>query len=289
MSVSQIYLRLLIVGFVWGSAFNFIKIVLTGVGPITLVAGRTAMGAAAVLLFLLAARKASLLKLPWSDLKNTIILGIINTALPFMLITWGQKTVPSGIASVMNSMTPVFTVIFAVIFLKESLPPRRIFGIILGFVGIILLTHISSVGFSEERILPYFAIVLAAVCYGGSAIFAKKFLNEVDVFAITFYNLAVAAVITFAAAMLFEKPFDPAMSLGIYGAWVYLAFFSSFIGFTLYYSVLKDSGPVTASTVTYLVPMFALLIGLLFLEETLTGYDIAGMVCILAGVVAARK
>lgn len=280
-------LRLLLLALMWGSSFLWIKIALRGLGPVQLTQGRLVLGAA----FLLLLCAVSRLRLPsgratWGHL---LVLSLVANAVPFALFSYGVQTVDSGLAGVLNATTPLWTAMVALLARQERRPgPVRIAGLALGFAGTLLILapwHGSGGSLGGASLC-----LLAAVCYGIAFVYNSRFLVNRGFNPIT---LAAAQIGAAAGWSLLATPLtgvapmhlDATVTVAI----VVLGLLGTGYAFVLVNRLLMDEGPTSTSTVTYLLPIIAVLLGAMVLGESLSPRVLVGMVIVLAGVMLAQR
>jgi drug/metabolite transporter (DMT)-like permease len=271
----------------WGSSFLWIKIALDGLGPVQITQGRLLLGAA-FLLLLCALRR---LRLPagralWGHL---LVLSLLGNAVPFALFGYGEQTVDSGLAGVLNSTTPLWTALAALVVRQERRPgPRRVAGLALGFAGtVVILAPWHSAGGSLRGALLCLA---AAVCYGVTLVYSSRFVVNRGVHPLA---LAAAQITTAAGWALLATPVAgraPAhLTPGVAAAVAVLGLLGTGYAFVLVIRLLMDEGPTSTATVTYLLPVVAVLLGALTLGERPGPRVLAGMLVVLAGVMLTQR
>jgi drug/metabolite transporter (DMT)-like permease len=274
----------LLLGSIWGSSFLWIKIALDEVGPFTLVAYRLLFGVLGMLLVLLVLRptfpKARRI---WAMLA---LMGLTNTALPFVLISWGEISIDSGVASILNSTTPLFTLVIAHFFLSdERMTVPRALGLLLGFAGIVLLfsRDVGLEGF-QSGLLGQAAVLMAAISYAGSSVFARRAFREVPLLVQAAIPLFTADLLIWVGALTFESPIDvPGMPI----TWIALAWLGvlgSCIAYLLYFYLIKNEGSTRSTLVTYMFPVIGVALGVLFLGERLDVRLVVGALMVVAGI-----
>ena len=273
---------LLLLAAIWGSSFMFIKIAVDELAPTTTMALRLVF-AAIPLIGLLVLRHGW--SKAWRDMgkitKPAIVLGAINTALPFTLIAWGETHVDSGIAAIANATVPIFVAILAIWFRPdEKSTGLRAVGILLGIVGVAILAGVGPEG-GWWGVAGTMAVVAASFAYAIGTMYTQSILVETE-------NLVLAAAsIMWGAILLF--PFGVAQAPGQLPSWeviasiAALALLGTFIGQLLYFRLVYDHGSARAALVVYLLPVTALFYGAFFLDEPITVQAIIGLVLILIG------
>lgn len=271
-------------GLIWGSSFLWIKVALDNVGPFTLVAWRLLIGVAG-LAVVVAVRR------PGFPRERRVygmlaLLGLTNTALPFLLITWGQQTIDSAVASILNGTVPLFAMVFAHFALKDDRMTRaRVAGLFLGFVGVVvLMSGDLGPGTLASGGLGQLAVLLAAMLYAFSSVFARKNLHGLPREVQAFVPLIVADVIIWTGAIAIEAPgLVPTTGLTWF-ALVWLGLLGSCVAYLLLFTLLHRVGPTRATMVTYVFPVVGLALGIIFLDESLTLRLIVGTVLIVGGI-----
>ncbi|MDB5070463.1 MAG: permease protein [Candidatus Eremiobacteraeota bacterium] len=277
---------LVLLSVVWGGAFFFYKVLDdAGLPPFTIVLGRVGVAALA-LLPVVALSSRALPRSPqvWGAL---FVLGAFNNVIPFALIIFGEKHIDSGLASVFNATTPIFTALIAQFATRdEKLTQGRVAGIVLGLIGVVLLMGPSVLrGFSFTSVAQL-ACVGAAVVYGFGAVYARRFAAlGLDPLVLSTGQLCASALIALPLALGLEHPWGALRSLDAWTwlAWLGLALPSTALAFVLYFRILATAGATNAASVTFLVPVSAVLLGTLVLHERLAPSTIAGMLVIFLG------
>ena len=276
-------IMLLTLAFLWGSSFLFIEIALDELEPTALMALRLFFGAAALIPILLAQRGAPTAVADLRTAGRSLwILGVVNAAVPFTLIAWGQQYIDSGIAAIANASLPIFVVLLAIRFRpSERVTGFRLAGIVAGLVGVAVLTGAEfDAGWSA--VVGTLAVVSASFLYATGALYAQSRVEHVDPMV-----LATGSAIT---GMLVLLPLALAQAPSTFPSWEALAsvavlgFGGMAAGQLLYYVVIDRYGSTRASLVTYLLPVIALVLGALLLDEPVEVTALIGLVLILSGV-----
>jgi drug/metabolite transporter (DMT)-like permease len=278
------WLILGVLALIWGGAFFFIGVAVRHVQPLTYVWLRLTIAAAGMWGFV--AFKGEKLGLPRTAWGSIILLSILNNALPFTLFGWGQTHIASGLASILNATTPIWGVVVAHFLTHdERMSPRKIAGVLLGFGGVAtmigpaLLSNIGTSGLAE------LACVTAALSYALAAVWARRFRRQgISPLSVTTGQLTAGALIMLPLSMIVDKPwkhaFPPATA---WAAITALALLCTAFGYVLYFRLIATSGATNALLVTLLVPPVAILLGGLFLGETLAPQDFIGLGLIALG------
>jgi drug/metabolite transporter (DMT)-like permease len=262
----------------WGGSFFFNGLVLKELPPLTVVFLRVAI-AAMILLPLLFVYGIRLPK-GLSGWKPFFAIGFLNNVLPFSLIVIGQTYIPSGLASILNATTPLFTVVVIAIAGEEKLHLRRIAGVVAGLIGVIIL-HGDGFGFETGQTIGILLCLAAAFSYGLSALLARKVLsNSPPLGTATFQMLASAAMMTVVAGLV-ERPWQlPMPDAATWLAVIGLAALSTALAYIVFFQILRRSGATNVMLVTLLIPVTAILLGYLVLGESISSREIIGALVI---------
>ena len=271
----------------WGGSFFFNEITLVDFSPLTVVWLRVTI-AAACLWLLVYARKLTIPKTGtfwWSIL----LMGLVNNAMPFSLIVWGQQEISSGLASILNATMPLFTVLVAGALLSdERIGLLKFIGVLIGLGGVAVMIgpqYLSGLG---ESVVAQLAVLGAALCYAISTVFGRRF-REMPVSPVVTATLQVSmASLWLLPVCLLGGNFDELSSANSH-SWMAVAalgVFCTALAYVGYFSLLSSSGATNLSLVTFLVPISAILLGWLFLDEQLKAIHYFGMLCIFTGLAA---
>jgi drug/metabolite transporter (DMT)-like permease len=220
---------------------------------------------------------------------SILLLALLNNALPFALFGWSQTHNASGLASILNATTPIWGVVVAhFLTIDERMSPRKLAGVLLGFGGVATMigpTLLSDIGSSA---LAELACVAASLSYALAAVWARRFRRlGLSPMSVTTGQLTAGALMMFPLAMLVDQPWArPLPPLGAWGAIAALALFCTALGYVLYFRLIETSGATNALLVTLLVPPVAIMLGALFLSETLAPQDFIGLGLIALGLAA---
>ena len=229
-------------------------------------------------------------KAPWPhDLKTWLkfaILGPINLAIPIFLISWGERTIDSAVASILNATVPLFTIIIAHFWLTDDkITFQKALGLLVGFGGVVVLLSRDLASRSDSSALGQGAVILGAVFYAVGTVFARQFTQHVIGPARGAAPLITATLFIWIVAPIFEKPFKfPALPITWIAA-LWLGILGSAVAWIMFYYLLHAIGPTRASLVTYLFPIGGVFFGMFFLHEQLTGQLLTGAILIIASVV----
>ncbi len=273
-------------GIIWSSSFLWIKIAIEEMGPMTLVAYRVLFG----LLFGIAVILIQREKMPrtlkaWTPL---LVLGLTNVAIPFFLISWGEKTIDSGVASILDATVPLFTIVVAHFLLHDDkMTVQKVVGLLIGFAGVVVLMS-KDIGASTGSILGQGAVILASAFYAGSSIYARKFTEDTPGIFRSMGPLISATAVMWLASFFFEAPVHVPDQPIIWIALLWLGILGSGAAFVMLFYLIHEIGPTRTTMVTYLFPLGGVTLGVIFLHETLTWEIVVGAVLILASLVVAN-
>jgi len=209
------------------------------------------------------------------------VVGLVNSALPFVMICFAEQTISASTAGILNATSPFFGAIAAAIWLGDSLTARKIGGMALGLAGVALLVGLQPEPLTLTTVLAVAACLAAALCYGLGGVYAKKQMQDVPSFALACGSQLSAAIVLTPVLPFVSVP-GPVTSWIVFNV-VALAVASTAIAYLIYFRLIADIGPSRALTVTFLIPLFGVLWGYLFLGEAITANMLAGGVLIVAG------
>jgi drug/metabolite transporter (DMT)-like permease len=276
----------ILLGAIWSSSFLWIKIAVQEVSPITLVAFRVLFG----LLFSIVVILIQRTKIP-RDFKSWVpflILGISNVAIPFFLISWGEQAIDSGIAAILDSTVPLFTIIIAHYLLHDDkMTWPKVIGLLMGFGGVVVLMS-KDVGSSIGPILGQIAVVVACMFYAGSSVYARKSTEEASGLIRGAGPLVSSTAVMWVAALTIEQPLKIPQLPITWIALLWLGILGSGFAFILNYYLIHEIGPTRTTMVTYIFPLGGVILGVLFLHEQITWQVIAGAVLIVSSLAVAN-
>ncbi|MGB3536359.1 MAG: DMT family transporter [Microcoleaceae cyanobacterium] len=273
----------LLLAALWGASFLFMRISAPVFGPVWLIEIRVLLAGLSLLPILI---KLDLFKQMRRHWKPLFIVGCINSAIPFSLYAFASLYLPAGFTAILNATTPLFGVIIALFWLKEKLTIYRIIGLILGFSGVIWLVGWQSTEGNLMILTAIFAGILAALMYAIAAPFVKVKLSGVPALVITTGSL-LGGAICLLPFLPFTLPQNP-MTFKAIIAVISLALFSTSLAYIIFYRLIHKVGSTRALTVAYLVPIFAMIWGAVFLQEAITISMILSCGLILAGTAIAN-
>jgi drug/metabolite transporter (DMT)-like permease len=264
----------------WGGSFLFIRVAVPALGPFLLVELRVGLAAAALLLYALAAGSMPKIRGRW---RSFLVLGFLNAAVPFSLISAAETHLTASLAAILNSTTVMFTAIVAAVWMGDALTARKAIGIVLGIVGVSVLVGWDPLPLNGFVLLAVAAMLLASLSYALGATYAKQSFSGIPPVGMALGQLggAVALLLPLAVVSLPER----APSIVVIFSMLGLAFLSTAVAYLIYFRLIENVGPTSTVTVTLLVPVFGLLFGVLLLEEPFGPGTLAGLGIILTSVV----
>ena len=278
---NKYWVLITILGAVWGSAFMFIKIATPELGPIALVNIRLAVAGLIFIPFLL---QQKYLKHFRSNLKNILVLSVINTALPFSLFAYASLESSSNMLSILNGTTAIMAVVISTIWLKIRLNFFQIMGVFIGLFGIVVLANPDNVYISMKATI---FCLSAAFCYALSANYIQKFAYKTNTIVLIGWSLVIASLLLLPITF-FNLPSQFPSNNVIFSI-LWLGVISTGVAFLGYVRLIEKVGAVKTATVAYFIPVFGVIWGYVFLGEPITSQILIGMILILIGIVFTNK
>lgn len=273
---------LVLLALMWGSSFLFVKVAVEEVPPFTLVAGR--LLAALVLL-------AAIMKVAgyhWPRTRElwitVIILGVTNSAFPFIMLSWGQQHIESSLAGIINASVPISTVTLAHFWIHERLTMDRITGIVVGFLGVVLLIGGDLGDVAQSSVLGQLAVLAGVQGFAFRNVFSRRHLDKAEPIVYASGQVLVAACLVTPLALAVDQPIEITVSLEAALAWAALGVLTSVVTPLLFFWVIRRITATEASMVGYLVPIAAVVLGTLVLDERLGAIHFVGLVAVMIGV-----
>ncbi len=270
--------RLLLLAGLWGGSFAFMRVAVPAFGPLWLAFSRVALAFVALLALALARRAVPPFFAHWRDYA---VVGAANSALPFALFCFAEQYIGASTAAILNATSPFFAAAVAALWLKEALTLRKLGGMALGLAGVATVVGWQSRALAGTTLAATLACLGAALCYGVASVYVKRRMTGVPSFAVALYSQLAAAVLLGLAL-----PFAPAPGaltpLAIGNA-LALALASTALAYLLYFRLIATIGPARALTVTFLIPLFGVLWGVVFLGESIGLQTLFGCALIIAG------
>ena len=287
-SQTSVAVQFALTGIIWGSSFLFMKVALTGLAPGQVAWGRLVLGALTLGAFMLL-RRESLPRRPiiWLHLA---VVGVVFCVLPFLLFSWAQQHVTSGLASIYNATTPIMTAVMAwAVFRVESLKPVQITGIVLGILGVLVIVGPWQGLDLDQSLVAQFAILGATACYGVGLAYMRRFLANSGIsplsFAFTYIALA-ATVMLVLTPVIAVGPVE--WSPWVIASMLMLGCLGTGVAYIWNQNALRAWGPTRASTVTYITPVVGVVLGMVVLGEPLAWNEPVGALIVFLGILLAQ-
>lgn len=283
---TKVWGMLILLSILWGGSFFFVGVAVYDLPPLTIVTLRVGIAAFTLwgIALMLGLRTPKSIKV-WGAFLG---MGLLNNVIPFVLIVWGQTQIASGLASILNAATPIFTIVVAGILLPDERPtPLKLVGVALGFVGVAVMIGVPTLG-RDSNLLAQLAIVGAAISYAFAGVYGRRFkslgANPVITAAgqVTASTLILLPISLFVDGTIDVSEVQTSTWIAILG----LAVASTAIAYVLYFEILELAGATNVLLVTLLVPVSAVLLGWLFLNESLELIHVLGMALIALGLSA---
>ena len=272
------YARLFTLAAIWGGSFIFMRVLAPVLGPVSTAGLRVLIGGGVLLGWFRLRRFNPHWREHW---RHYAIIGAVNSAVPFSLYAFAALHVPAGYSAILNSSAPLFGAVFAAWWLEEPLHATKVAGLALGCAGVALVAWRGAGEFTPAVGWSVAACLTAAACYGLAGIYIRKFARQAPAAGIAGCSQVCAALLLLPGLALVPGPVlvTPAFVVSLLG----LGVACSGIAYLLYYRLMADLGPTRTLTVTFLLPVFGVIWGVLFLGEQITATTLAGGALILAG------
>lgn len=270
-------LRLILLAAIWGGSFLFMRIAAPVLGAAVLIEYRVLFAAlflAAIGVFL---KKTLDLKQHW---KHYFILGLFNSALPFLMFAFAARTLSASVLAVLNATTPLWGTLIAAVWSRTMVSGKVLLGLALGTIGVALLVGFDHVSSKPGAGIAIAAVLFASFNYGIASNYAKQ-AKAVEPFANAHGSMWASALLVLPVVPFFPAPGEP--TVGIMGAVIALGVLCSGVAYLIYFRLIQDVGPSSALTVTFLSPLFGILWGVMFLGETVGWYTFAGAAIVITG------
>ena len=275
---------LVLLSVLWGGSFFFVELALEEMPTLTVVFARVSLAALALHLYLLLrGQRIPLDPELWAAF---FVMGLINNFIPFTLIVWGQVYIEGGLASILNATTPIFAVLLAHLLTKdERLTLHKLVGVVLGFLGVIVLIGPEALRGLGTNLLAQLAVIGAGLSYALAGIYGRRFKNVPSSFTAA-GMLTCSAVILLPLSLIADEPWNLSVGMLSLSAVIALAVLSTAAAYLIYFYILSEAGATNVLLVTLLIPISAILLGVLFLNERLSLTAYVGMAFILTGLLA---
>jgi drug/metabolite transporter (DMT)-like permease len=275
---------LILLSLLWGSSFIFNNVAVSELPTLTVVVSRVVLAS----IILLAVTRMLGISIPaeWRVWRGLFILGLINGALPFSLIVWGQSHISAGLASILNATTPLFGVVIAHYFTgDEKLTAGRLAGVMTGFAGVAVMIGADALQALGVNVFAQLSVLTGALCYAVGTIYARRFRGlGLSPMATAAGQVVATSLLLVPVMLIVDQPWTlPAPSMQTVLALIGVAVLSTALAHIIYFRILSTAGATNLMLVTFLIPVSAIILAILLLGETLQPKQIAGMLMIGAG------
>jgi drug/metabolite transporter (DMT)-like permease len=278
------WLLFLLLGFLWGSSYLFIKIgVDAGLRPFTLVTLRLLIGFLLLAVVVAAARQ----QLPRSRRMygHLAVMGVSNIALPFCLITFSEQSVDSSLAAVLNGAVPLFVIPIAALFLRdEAITANRVIGLLVGIIGVAVLVGFDPAQLGRNDLVAELALIGATISYAAGTVYARRFVHGLRPMIPALFQVGFGMLVAAALTLTFERPLSFPADASAVLAVVWLGLLGSGSAYLVFFRLLHDWGATRTSLVAYLLPVYGIILGALVLSEPVDARLLIGTLLIIAGV-----
>ena len=275
---------LLALATLWGASYTFIKLGVATIPPVTLIGARTLI-AGSILLVVIRSRGLAL-PTDAATWRRFLFQACLNSVIPWTMLAWSVRSLDAGLATILNSTSPIFTFLLTVVITRhEAVTGRKLLGVIAGIAGTSLIVGVQAFNGLGEALLAQLAIVAATVCYAGAAIFGRGF-KGLDPIMPAAGSLICGAAVLIPVSIVVDRPWTLTPSTSSVLALLGLAIFSTALAFVIYFRLIQTLGSVGTTAQAYLRVPIGVAIGVMLLGETLSPTAWAGLVCVIVGVAA---
>lgn len=273
------FVELIVLGAIWGASFMLMRIAAPEFGIFVMVEIRALLAALILLPFVVWLKQTSEMFTHW---RHVIVVGLLNTAIPFCFFAYGSLHLPSALTALLNGTAGIFGALLAWLWLRETISHAAKIGFACGVVGVYLLSY-ESLNLKGVTLMPVFACLIATFCYGVAICYFKKYLTGAKPLAVAAGSQLVSAVVLLPLVVMYPVTTMP--SLEAWGAVLFLAVVCTGIAYMMYFNLIGKIGASKAIYVGYIVPVFGLIWGSWLLDETISQLMLLGAVVILLGVI----
>jgi drug/metabolite transporter (DMT)-like permease len=270
---------LLLLGAFWGGSFLFIRVAVPALGPFVLMDLRVLLAAAALTLYAVAVSRVPKFQ---ARRRKFLLLGGLNAAIPFSLIAAAEINLTASLAAILNSTTPLFAAVVAAAWMGEALTIRKAIGLLMGIVGVVVLVGWNPIPLNAIVVLSIGACLVASLCYALGGVYAKRTFSGAPPLTMAIGQLTGAGLLLLPFAAVSIPTESP--SFAVTSSVAALAMLSTALAYIIYFRLLASVGPTSTLTVTFLVPVFGLLFGVLFLGEPAGVGILVGLGIILSSI-----
>jgi drug/metabolite transporter (DMT)-like permease len=275
---------LVLLATLWGGSYTFIKLGVATIPPVTLIAARTLI--AGLLLLVVMQWRGLTLPKDAATWRRFLFQACLNSVIPWTLIAWGERSLDAGLATILNSTSPIFTFFLTLVIARQEAPSvRKLFGVVAGMAGICLIVGVQALAGLGEQLVAQLVMVFSAICYAGAAIFGRGF-RDLDPMAPAAGSLLCGAAVLIPFSLVVDRPWTIAPSMSSILALLGLAVFSTALAFVIYFRLIQTLGAVSTTAQAYLRVPIGVALGVLFLGENLSATAWIGLGCVVIGVAA---
>ena len=275
---------LLALATLWGASYSFIKLGVATIPPVTLIAVRTLI--AGLLLLVIMRSRGLSLPMDAATWRRFLFQACLNSVIPWTMLAWGERAFEAGLATILNSTSPIFTFFLTLAVTRhEALTARKLLGVCAGMAGICLIVGMQALGGLGEQLIAQIVTVLAAICYAGAAIFGRGF-KGLDPIAPAAGSLLSGAAVLIPISLVVDRPWTLAPSTSSMLALLALSLFSTALAFVIYFRLIQTLGSVGTTAQAYLRVPIGVAVGVAFLGESLSATAWIGLGCVVIGVAA---
>ena len=270
---------LLFLASIWGGSFIFIRVAAPALGPFVLVTARVLIAGVTVLLYALAVRRPPALR---QRLGSYLLLGLLNASVPFVLIATAELRLPASLAAILNATTPMFTALVAAVWLGESLTLRKALGLVLGLTGVVIAVGWSPLELSAPVLWSAGASLLAACAYALGGVYSVRRFVGVSLLDLNIGQNLASGLTLLPLALVTAPRAWPSLTVTL--SLLTLALLATSFAYLIFFHLLQTVGPTRTLSVTFLVPVFGMIWGAIFLDEQITAGTLVGLAVILLAI-----
>jgi drug/metabolite transporter (DMT)-like permease len=275
---------LALLAMLWGASYSFIKLGVATIPPVTLIAARTLI--AGLLLLAVLLLRGIAMPADAASWRRFLTQACLNSAVPFTLIAWAERTIDASLAGILNATTPIFAFLVTLLITRhEPTTPRKLFGVCAGMVGTLLVVGVEALHGAGQQLAAQLAVVAATLCYGCAAIYGKRFAG-LDPMVPAAGSLVCGAALLIPVSLVVEHPWTIVPSASSVLALLALSAFSTALAFVIYFRLFQTLGSIGATAQAYLRVPVGVGIGVLALGERPSSTAWIGLICVVIGVVA---
>ena len=269
-------------GFMWGSSYLFIKLAVDDFGTFTLVALRLTVGA--ILLWTVIRLAKQPLPRERRIYGHLLVMAIINITIPFLLITWAERSVESSLAAILTSLVPLFAIVLSALFLHdEPLRLNGLVGLAVGFIGVVIITSRGLTG-AGSSVTGELALIGATISYAAGAVYARRNVRGLPAMVPAVFQVSFAALITGSVALVTEHPWTATPDTQAIFAILWLGILGSGFAYLFVFRLFAHWGATRTTLVSFLIPVVGIALGYLVLAEPLDGRVMTGTALVIAGI-----